>query len=358
MTNAEFICLERARCGTATERDGQASGRGGTLRCSWTGFAGSHRPGRPFGRAGWIVWAVVAVVALTSHAHADDDTVIYRVRPGDTLKLVAAEYYGDHQHTTIFLMVANKLHRQRKLIPGEKLRIPVSRDITTARGDTFPSLAKAYLGDETRAAFLAEFNKMSPTVSLATGTVLTIPIRVTHTAAGRETLEQISQWYFGDAKQAGMLRAYNHLETSQLDKNDSLIVPDLRLRVRAEKLPAIDAAAMARREQQKQTNAEALVALPRARSAWLQGDFAGVKNALGGFANKLDFLEAGMAADVGFLLGKAYVAFDDAASATAIFALALTRQHRELSAYYESPKVLAAWTKAGGKIRDQTETTR
>jgi len=304
-------------------------------------------------------------IALASHARADDpgklardDTVSYRVRPGDTLSLVAAEFYGDHQRTTNFLMAANNLRRQRKLSPGEKLRVPVSREITTAKGDTFATLAKSYLGDPDRAAFLAEYNKLKLTSTLATGTGLTIPMRVVHTAAAPETLEQVSQLYFGDAKQAEMLRVYNHLDSSQLDKNDSLIIPNFRVRVRADKLPPLDAGSIARREQQRQANADALRALPLAHTAWLQADFAGVKTALAGVANKLDFLEPETASDVGILLGKAFIAFDDAPSAIAIFSQVLARQRCELSAYFDSPKVIAAWKQAGGSVRSDSELSR
>lgn len=284
-------------------------------------------------------------------AMADGDVLAYRVRSGDTLPLVAAEFYGDHQRTIVWIMVANKLTRQRKLIPGEKLSIPISRDITTASGDTFASLAKAHLGDADRAPLLAEFNGMDPAVSLATGTALVLPLRVTHTAAGRETLAQISRWYFGDTKQAEMLRRYNHLETTQLDKDDTVIVPSLRIRVRADKMPDIDAEAMSRRAQRKQCNADAVTALSRARTAWLRGDFTGVKRALSSVATKLDYLEADLAAEVGILVGKADIAFGDTPSAVAMFRQVLGRQQRELSTYHESPKVIAAWKQAAGRIR-------
>src|SRR5450432_3173393 len=94
--------------------------------------------------------AIVIVLAFAPHAHADDDTQSYRVKKGDTLELIAAEFYGDHQHTMIFIMVANKIQHPRPLVPGDKLKIPTNREVTTAKGDTFRTLAKAYLGDAGR----------------------------------------------------------------------------------------------------------------------------------------------------------------------------------------------------------------
>lgn len=299
--------------------------------------------------------ALAMVGALARRGLADDDVLAYRVRPGDSLPLVAAEFYGDHQRTTIFVMAANKLTRQRKLVPGEKIWIPINRDITTSKGDTFESLAKTYLGDSDRAPLLAEFNGMAATDSLATGTPLVIPLRVTHTAARRETLAQISRKYFGDSKQAEMLRTYNHLAATHVDKDDTVIIPNLRVRIRADKLPKLDTEALARRAQREQTNADAVAALPLAHTAWLQADFAGVQQALSSVANRVDFLDADTAAEVGLLLGKAAIAFDDTPSAIALFRQVLSRQARELSAYFESPRVIAAWKRAGGKVRLDTE---
>jgi hypothetical protein len=254
----------------------------------------------------------------------------------------------------IFIMVENKLQHPRKLNPGERLKIPTNREITTAKGDTFESIAQTYLGDPRRATFLAEFNHMSPEDSLATGTTLFIPFHVTHTAAGPESLKQISLAYFGDDKQADMLRTYNNLDKSVIDKNDSIVVPNFHVRVRAEKLPQIDADSSQRRAQQKQAAGTATAALPVARTAWLRGDFETVKGALTPLAPKLDFLDTEQSTEVGVLLGKAYVAFDDKSSAVAVFTQVLNRQPRhELSAYRESPKILDAWRQAGGHVQGE-----
>jgi LysM repeat protein len=302
----------------------------------------------------WLV--IAALVAFAPRAHAgDDDTQNYRVKQGDNLELIAAEFYGDHQHTMIFIMVENKLQHPRKLNPGERLKIPTNRELTTAKGDSFESIAQTYLGDPRRATFLAEFNHMSPEDSLATGTTLVIPFHVTHTAAGPETLKQISLAYFGDDKQAEMLRTYNNLgDKTTLDKNDSIIVPSFHVRVRAERLPQIDADSSKRREAQKQATTAALAALPTAHTAWLRGDFAVVRQTLAPLASKLDYLDTDRSIEVGLLLGRAHVAFDDTPSAVAVFAQVLNRQPRhELSAYRESPKILDAWRQAGGHVQGE-----
>ena len=80
---------------------------------------------------------VVAVPPRAARAQAPtSDVTIYRVKQGDTLDLIAAEFYGD-RNKAIFIMVANKIQHPRALRPGERLRIPVTREVTTSPGDTF-----------------------------------------------------------------------------------------------------------------------------------------------------------------------------------------------------------------------------
>jgi hemoglobin-like flavoprotein len=193
---------------------------------------------------------------------------------------------------------------------------------------------------------------MSAADSLATGTTLLVPFHVTHTAQEKETLKNISLAYFGDDKQADMLRTYNNLgDRTTLEKGESLIVPNFHARVRAEKLPQIDADSTQRRGEQKKAMAAAITALPAARTAWLQGDFAGLKQVLAPLAGKLDYLDTPTTIEVGVLLGQAYVAFDDTPSAVAIFSQVLNRQPRqELAPYRTSPKILDAWRQAGGHV--------
>lgn len=300
-----------------------------------------------------IALAIVSVAAPARAQDATGDTLSYRVHKSDTLELVAAEFYGDRADA-VFIVAENKLQHPRPLVPGERLKIPVTREIATAKGEDFPALASTYLGDARRAPYLAEFNSLSPEDSLPTGTTLTIPFHVTHVAAGPESLASIAASYFGDPKQAEMLRRYNNLDKPALDKGESIIVPVLHVRVRPQKLPPLDPDAKARRDQQLKAAADAAIALPVARTAWLGGDFAGVRSALAPLGDRLDYLDAAQAVEIGVLLGKAAVAFDDTAGAVAQFTQVLNRKPRHaLSPYADSPKVLVAWKKAGGHVEGE-----
>lgn len=300
-----------------------------------------------------LIVSALGTVPGSPHAHAQgmtSDTVVHRVKQGDSLELIAAEFYGDRTKA-VFIMDENKMTHARPLKPGERLRIPVSREVTTAPGDTFESLAGTYLGSTRRGMFLADFNGISVDDSLPAGTVLTIPFTIVHTAAAAESLSDIAKAYFGDGKNAELLRRYNFLDRTSIDKGEPLIVPVYHVRLSAARMPALDAESKARRDHRREAAARAAKALPAARQAWKVGDFAGVKAQLAQLEPDLDYLDSSEAVDVGVLLGAAHVAYDDAELALAIFKRVIDRQsHYALSRYLYSPKILAVWQKAGGEL--------
>jgi len=299
-----------------------------------------------------MIRRVVLLLAFTAIAHAQPPgTLTYRVKAKDTLDVIAAEYYGDRDKAML-IVIENKL-KDRRVKGGERLHIPVTREIATEKGDTFESLAQTYLGDPKRGPVLADFNEHDVTDIPATGTLLTIPAQITHVAQNDETLGHVSSTYFGDPKHAELLRRYNFLDKSSLEKGDSVLVPLLNIRVRPGKLPPLDGEARERRDEHKRIQAEAEAALPLARTSWMQGEFAGVKGTLSPFASKLDFLDTQVAVEIGLLLGRAHVAFGETDRAVKSFAMVRERKPvQTLSAYAESPKVIEAWKQAGGQVRD------
>jgi len=318
-------------------------------------IAAQAKPRAPVGAvAARVMVFAVALVALAAPrpARAQDANrpVFYRVRQGDTLDLIAAEFYGDRTRVA-FLMVENRLLRPRPLRPGERLRIPVNHDITTGPGDTFESLAMTYLGSARRGTFLADWNATPQDESLPAGTRLMIPFTVVHVAQATEALADVARAYFGDGKQAEMLRRYNFLDRAVLDKGESLIVPAYHIRVSPAKQPGLDTESRARAERRREATGRAARALPAARLAWKTGDFAAVKTVLVPIEPDLDYLDASQAVDIAVLLGAAHVAYEDAESATVCFKRALDRQAQHaLRRYDYSPKVLALWQKAGGPV--------
>lgn len=301
-----------------------------------------------------LVIAALVVGALAPRAHAQDatsDVTIHRVKKGDSLELIAAEFYGD-RNKAIFIMVSNKILHPRPLKLGEKLRIPVTRFVTTSPGDTWESLAATYLGDPRRGPFLAEFNGLDAD-DLASGTPLQIPFTITHTAEGTETIANIALAYFGESSNASLIRRYNFLEKDSIEKGEPLIVPINNVRLQLSKMPAIDAEAKARRDRQREAQLRASKSLPAARLAWREGDFAAVKAALSSVELDVDYLDTSQAVEVGLLLGSMHIAHGDKEPALEAFKRILERRASyQLDPYYFSPKIQAIWKEAGGTIAE------
>lgn len=293
----------------------------------------------------------LASLALVSPSLAQDmPTIRHRVKPGDSLALLAAEYYGDRRHA-VFILVANGLTHPRALRPREVLKIPMNRKITAKAGDTLETIAEQHLGDARRAPFLAEFNNLAKSSSVAVGQVIEVPFHVTHRAASDEKVTDIAAAYFGDKRKAKLLREYNFLKKDTVSKGDSIIIPINHVRVQASKLPPPDADSTARVAKRAEMQKKAKELLPTVRSAWNEGDYGAVKRALTPLST--EYLDVELAVEVGVLLGAAYVAFGDADSALVTFRKVLARRSQHtLSAYRYSPKVRNVWTRAGGTVSD------
>lgn len=292
----------------------------------------------------------VALAAPLDAAAQPGKQLTHRVRRGDTLELLAAEYYGSRRHM-IFIMKANGLTHARALRPGERLKIPISVNITTRVGDTFSGLAEEHLGDARRASFLADFNNLDASASIAAGQTLSIPFHVVHQAERKVTLRSIALAYFGDAKYQDLLRNYNFLESNTLEKGEKVVIPIAHVRVPANRLPKLDeesAALAAKRAEQVE---KARNAVPAAGAAWGNGDFTRVKRLLADI--ETDYLDAPSAVAVSILLGSTYVAFGDNDSARASFKKAIERKaDYQLPTYHYSPKIIEVWRAAGGEVRE------
>jgi LysM repeat protein len=299
-----------------------------------------------------LAFALALMLSLDGVAAAQPTTTqVYKVRQKDTLDVIAAEYYGDRAHAT-FIIAENKLKNGR-IQPNTRLRIPVTKEITTPKGETFSTLAATYLGDERRAPFLADFNNLPLDDSLATGTAITIPFHIAHTADATESLASIASHFYGDSKQADLLKRYNFLDKNTIEKGEQIFVPVLDVRVRASKLPPLGTQAKDRRRQVQKIAEATAIALPAARAAYLQGDFAHVRVLLEPFADQLEYMNSATAIAIGLLLGKAHLAFGNVDGATAAFKQVRERKPtHKLTHYSESPKVIDAWKQAGGLVQE------
>ena len=292
---------------------------------------------------------VFALLLFAAPARAQEtvDTITYRVKDGDTLPLIAAEYYGDRKKA-IFIMVENKMTHSRPLRPGERLKIPVNREITTSPNDTFESLAETYLGNPQRGVYLAQFNNMSPDDHLPAGTQLQIPFTVLHKAASTESFQSIAASYFNDKSQAEMLRGYNNATDKQaLEKDEMIQVPIFNVRLPASKMPAVDAESKTRRAARREAMQRAASNIPRAWAAWRTGEIKAIDTLM--FELDIDYLDTADAVDVSLLRGLAAAALGNKEVAIENFkAVRARNQSHVLRKFDYSPKILELWTQAGG----------
>ncbi len=291
----------------------------------------------------FLTAAITTTIRLDAYAQTN---ITYIARKGDTLALLAAEYYGDRRHA-VFIMAANNIQQMKPLRSRQRLRIPVGPTITVNLGDTLTGLAERHLGDKRRAAFLAEFNGLDAYDSLPVGEEINIPFHVTHRITSNETLRTVAKRYLGSAKEAKTLQQYNFLETLKPKRGDTIFIPVKHVRVRNSRLPAPDPESKSRRAKRREMRKEAKRLLPDALTAWRSGDFATIKRDLTKL--DIDYLNAQRAAAVGILLGGAYIAFGDNDSALALFRRVLERVPKySLSTYNYSPKIRTVWVQAGG----------
>ena len=290
-----------------------------------------------------------ALVLAASPAFAQDatvDTINYRVKDGDTLSLVAAEYYGDRKKA-IFIMAENKFERARPLKPGERLKIPVNREITTSPNDTFETLAGNYLGDPRRGVYLAEFNNMSPDDRLPAGTPLQIPFTITHRADASESFASIAAAFLGDKSQAEMVRGYNFAEKSSIDKDETIQVPIFNVRLPASKMPPVDGEAKNRRQARRDAVQRAAMNIPRAWAAWRTGEVKVIETVLADI--DVDYLDTNDEITVSLLRGLAAAGTGNKELAIEHFKAVHARNEAFVLRKFDySPKILELWKQAGG----------
>jgi len=301
-------------------------------------------------RASLLALGIASVLATARPAHAqrEVDFVYTHAKKNDSVSMIASEFYGDRAKFP-FIVAENRWKKPKQLGFGQRLRVPVIREITTEPGDTFQSLAKRYLKDQARAGVLAQVNHMAPDDSLAAGTPILIPFAVAYTPDSKESLAQIAARFYNTPKLADALRDYNGLGANVVEKGETIALPSFGVRMHPSRLNKPSAEDQQRRDRNRENNERAAKAIPAAQHAWRIGDYKAVQKELAEL--DLDYLDVDAAIRVGLLLGSAQIAFDDHDAALATFRQVIRRKPglvlRKLD---HSPKVLKVWTEADGKV--------
>jgi hypothetical protein len=154
------------------------------------------------------------------------------VTKGDSLALIAEKEYGDAKDEEI-LAFANALDSQggSAIVPGMRLEVPAPSYHRADGHETWPELARVYLGDERRADLLASVNDAVAWIAPSEGDQIVIPAVVTHLASEGESLVAFARKYWGDPNRAWQLAHYNGRagDALVLARGDVILVPLLDL---------------------------------------------------------------------------------------------------------------------------------
>jgi LysM repeat protein len=165
---------------------------------------------------------VVFVCALSPSAGA----FVHVVRPKETLADIAKKVYGDASREGL-LAGANALDVQggSAIVPGMHLQIPTCDFHRVTERETWPSLARDFLGDDQRADPLARANDAVAWVAPSPGQEVRIPYVLTYIAAEGDTTIAVARRYLGDPNRAWEIDAYNGRKQWKLLRGDVVLVP-------------------------------------------------------------------------------------------------------------------------------------
>jgi LysM repeat protein len=282
-------------------------------------------------------WLLAFLFAGTAAARM----IIHTVRPGDTLELLAAEYYGNRRNA-VYIMAANNMTHPRALRTGLRLKIPTAWHYKLKKGETLDHVAELYVGDKRRAPFLAEFSGYRNVEDVRPGQDIVIPFHLSHQAQAQETLGMVAAALLGDSRKSDLLRSYNFRQSGQLARGERIVVPITHVKVRESKMPKFGDVAAEEVLARRATSARVAVGFEDAMRLYRNGQFAEVISRLIKMLAEEDPTEDEIA-QMQELIAFCYVALDQQDLAVRAFREVLNR--KPATRYDEaeiSPKIRAA----------------
>lgn len=161
----------------------------------------------------------------------------HALRPGETLADVANVYYGD-QDRAIFLLQYNRIPDPKKIQPGTKIGIPTIIRYTVKEGDTLAKIAHRFLGDRRRYRVLASINHLDSPQALSIGSRIKIPFDIPHIVKRGESLAMIASRYYGDPNRFDLIASYNFMTDPRAIKpGTEILIPIVNLEIAAKSTP-------------------------------------------------------------------------------------------------------------------------
>ncbi len=285
---------------------------------------------------------ITLLLVLTTPCHA---TVYHTLRKGESLAIVAKQYYGD-PGKAIFLLEYNGVRDPRTVKPGRRIVIPEVKFHQVQRGDTLALIAKRYLNDAKKSRALAQLNRIQDPKSLTPGTKVTIPVEILHTVRKGESLSSIAKRYYGHFDASKLIARYNGIKDPiNLEVGTRLILPisDLHI-VKKKKSPSRPSA----RPSTPPRGREGEAFLEKGTSDYFMGDYIGsvknLKKAVASGLTKNDDISKAHR-----FLAYSYVALNDREKAKDSFRQALrVDPDLQLDPVYVSPKIMEVFEEVKG----------
>ncbi len=278
--------------------------------------------------------------------------LVHVVRPGEKLASIAQRYYGDPRREQV-LVAENGLEARggSPVAVGMRLVVPHVRYHVVRRGESWRSLAERFYGRADRAFLLARANEASARQNPDEGAEILVPYPLRHVADQGETLTSVARLYYGDRREAKLLRRFNGLRGRRLQRGQVVLVPlaDLALSEEGRRLAARHLGAPPSAGAIRARQARVAERLPALRAHVVQGRYAEAL-ALGYRLLGSEACTSSQEVTIHRWLAEALLALDRPELARAAFREALRRQPGlELDAMRTSPRVLAVFREAQGE---------
>src|SRR5580692_5720050 len=172
--------------------------------------------------------AFIASIVIGGSLSGDARAFTHIVKPGETLAQIAGRIYGDSKLETV-LVGANALDVQggTVIVPGMRLEVPAPGHHTVLQGESWADLALIWLGagDPPRTELLAVANKGVPWIPPVEGQEIEAPAIVTYIAGEGETINAITQKFWGDPNRGWELNRYTQREAITVHRGEVVLVP-------------------------------------------------------------------------------------------------------------------------------------
>src|SRR5262245_11470131 len=148
------------------------------------------------------------------------------VQKGDTLASLAEKYYGRIQLEKL-LVAANMLDAGggSPIVRGMRLEVPAVSHFRVRPGDTWDLLAAELLGSPSRSDVLSIANDSSPWLPPQEGAEIIVPYNLRLVAEQGDNLIEYAYTYMGDKNKAWILDHYNGFKGKGIDAGDVVLIP-------------------------------------------------------------------------------------------------------------------------------------